>query len=137
EFYLQAGLVTEAAGAIGRLREAAPDHPSLAAFDERLGALLQTASPISEEAPAAAQMEPIAEAEPETLLVETPAGAITIGEPKVEPEPTPPPVPEPRPTPEPLPAPTPPPLPTTQPKPEPPPPRPMAEPESVPSAEAE
>jgi len=49
EFYLQAGLVNEAASGIGRLRESSPEHPSLAGFDERLAALLPGTTQFVEE----------------------------------------------------------------------------------------
>ncbi|MBI3933499.1 MAG: tetratricopeptide repeat protein, partial [Acidobacteria bacterium] len=61
EFYLQAGLVNEAAAAIGRLRESSPEHPSLANFDERLAALLPGTTAFVEEAHGGLVAEPAAE----------------------------------------------------------------------------
>jgi tetratricopeptide (TPR) repeat protein len=71
EFYLQAGLVNEAAAAIGRLRETAPEHPALESFDQRLAALL----------PATTQF---VEGEQGELVSET----ITAAAPVAKPEPT-------------------------------------------------
>ena len=60
EFYLQAGLVNEAAAAIGRLRESSPEHPSLASFDERLAALLPSTTQFVEQAHGELVAEPTA-----------------------------------------------------------------------------
>jgi hypothetical protein len=69
EFYLQAGLVGEAVAAMQRLREAAPEHSSLAAFDERLAALQPAASgSIAQPQTETAEQAPVIEAEGDTEL---------------------------------------------------------------------
>jgi len=49
EFYLQAGLAGEAATAIARLRDTAPEHPLLSSFEERLATLLPAAAEAAEQ----------------------------------------------------------------------------------------
>ncbi|MGH9786469.1 MAG: tetratricopeptide repeat protein [Terriglobia bacterium] len=50
EFYLQAGLASEAAATLDRLREQSPSHPSLTDFEARLGVLRGEAVPAAEPA---------------------------------------------------------------------------------------
>lgn len=74
EFYLQAGLGSEAAAALDRLREIFPSHPSLAEFEGRLSALHGAAAPAPEPTPAE---EPIPAAFPEEPVEEQPVEALS------------------------------------------------------------
>jgi tetratricopeptide (TPR) repeat protein len=85
EFYLQAGLATEAAAAIERLRESSPDHASLRSFDDRLNALLPGTTQFVEDMQGETLEESVHDTSPSsTFTMETPAGAITVSEPESE-----------------------------------------------------
>ena len=58
EFYIQAGLVSEAAAALDRLRQLSPSHPAISQFQERLGSAETGAPPATEPAPQPAAAEP-------------------------------------------------------------------------------
>ncbi|HWP85040.1 MAG TPA: tetratricopeptide repeat protein, partial [Terriglobia bacterium] len=90
EFYLQAGLAEEAAASIARLREIAPEHPSLSGFETRLAAL----SPRSAEVVPPVPVEPasVAAEEPPVMTPEAAFGETAIApveEPALTSEPAP------------------------------------------------
>lgn len=74
EFYLQAGLVSEAAAALRRLEQISPDHPAVGEFQQKLAALQGEAAPPAEEpltiSPAELVSEEVREVSWETPLVE-------------------------------------------------------------------
>ena len=81
EFYLQAGLASEAVATLERLRGQSPSHPSLAEFEARLAALQGGEAPaavIEEAVPPAEMVEPAGtlpgRAEPPQAEVTPPAG---------------------------------------------------------------
>ena len=96
EFYLQAGLVNEAAAAIGRLGEASPEHPALAGFEERLAALLPAATPsagetAAESAPPEVPRPDLERIEPAPAVQSEPLESpVLVSQPDAEPETTPP-----------------------------------------------
>ncbi|MBI4464584.1 MAG: tetratricopeptide repeat protein [Acidobacteria bacterium] len=112
EFYLQAGLASEAAAALDRLREHEPSHPALGDLEQRLAAL--QGAPEAAPTPAASEPIPVTEeslapTETEEVPVETEEAVASLDlSASLAPEPAPaewaaPPPPEP-PAPEPTPA---------------------------------
>ncbi|MBI3894709.1 MAG: tetratricopeptide repeat protein [Acidobacteria bacterium] len=64
EFYLQAGLSSDAAAALGRLQEQSPEHPAITGFQERLATLLGVAAPVETPAEGSPGAEQIQETAP-------------------------------------------------------------------------
>jgi tetratricopeptide (TPR) repeat protein len=80
EFYLQAGMASEAAATLDRLREQSPSYPSLAGFEGRLATLrggtvsaAEPAVPAEEFIPAGTPIQPVAEESIETPPSAAPA----------------------------------------------------------------